>query len=162
VRHGPTRTFTLMTRLRTDYIVPAFRSADDKAALAAIAARLAFIRHLQSTSLPLCREFAIQGLQDTSKLDAEGKRRFDAMLAALEDAYRSGRSLPSKPALDEAAVRAAQVEAGFLPGDFANLERLSELADVEACALAARMNAAPTQVAAERAAPLARHLLAVQ
>jgi len=162
LRHGPTRTFALIGQLRADYIVPALKAADDRSALAAVAARLAFIRHLQATSLPACREFALQGVQNTDKLDPEGQRLFRAMLDALEDAYRSGRGQPAKPGLDEAAVRAAQVEAGFQPGDFADLARLGELADVEVCALAARLNSAPTQVASDRAAPLARHLLVVQ
>lgn len=162
IRHGPTRAFALMGRLRAEYIVPAFGAADDKAALDGIAARAALLRHLQARDLALCRQFAVQGLQDIGKLDAEGQRLFQATLTAMEEAYRSGRGRSDKPALDAAGVKAALAEAGLAPGDFADMERLAELGASETCALATRINTAPTQVSADKAGPLARHLLTVQ
>jgi hypothetical protein len=162
VRHGPTRAFALMAKLRTDYIAPALKAADDKTALEAVAARAALLRHLQQRDLALCHEFAVQGLQRLDKLDADGQRLFQATLAAMEDAYRSGRGRPVRPALDDAAVRATLGEAGLGPLEFADLQRLGELGPAEACVLANRLNAAPTGVAADKAGPLARHLLTVQ
>jgi hypothetical protein len=164
VQSGPTRALTQIVKLRGDHIVPALLAADDKAALAAIAARLSFIRHLQAKDLIMCREFALVGVQRVDKLDSRGQELFQATLVGLEDAYRSGRkpsgAVPPKPT--DADVRQMLVEAGFQPDDLDKLKRLHAVADVEVCALAARLNTAPTQIAPAKAGSLARHLLTSQ
>ena len=95
VTQGATRAFTVMSELRAAYIVPALRAADDQSALGAVAARTAVLRHLQATSLATCREFALVGIQRVDKLDEKGRELFHATLAALEQAYRSGRDAKS-------------------------------------------------------------------
>jgi hypothetical protein len=164
VREGQTRAFALLATLRQQYIVPALRSADDRSALAAIATRSAMLRYLQGKSLALCREFAITGLRRVDLLDAQGQKLFGDVLASTEAAYVSGREskLAARPQLDPAGVRQALVDAGFQPGDFAQLERIADIADVEACALANRINDAPAALKGEAGPALARHLLLTQ
>lgn len=164
VREGPTRTFAMIADLRKTYIVPGLKSADDKTALDAIAARSKALRYLQAKSLALCREFALSGLQRVDQLDAEGQKLFYDMLYQLEGAYISGRDsgLVQREALDGPGVRQALSDAGFLPGDIAKLKRLDEIADVEVCAIVNRLNEAPAHLPAPRAAALARHLLVTQ
>ncbi len=164
VARGTTRAFIVMSELRAGYIVPALKAADDKTALAAVAARTAVLRQLQSTSLALCREFAVTGIRRVDTLDAKSQELFRATLAALEEAYRSGRNTggaaPSIPT--DRQTTALLTEAGFQPLDFENIQKLDALPDAEACALAARINGAPTQVAADKGGGLARYLLSNQ
>ena len=164
VTRGATRAFTVMGELRATYIVPALKAADDKTALAAVAARTALLRQLQSTSLALCREFAVTGIRRVDTLDARSQELFRATLSALEDAYRSGRAAKAAPppVPTDPQTTALLVEVGFQPLDFENIQRLDSLPDAEACALAARINTAPTQVAADKAGGLARYLLGNQ
>jgi hypothetical protein len=164
VREGQTRAFALLATLRQQYIVPALRSADDRSALAAIATRSAMLRYLQGKSLGFCREFAVTGLRRVDLLDTQGQKLFGDVLASTEAAYVSGRDskLAARPQLDQAGVRQALVDAGFQPGDFAQLERIADIADVEACALANRINEAPAVLKGEAGPALARHLLATQ
>jgi hypothetical protein len=164
VQQGATRALTAIGELRARHIVPALKAADDRSALAAIAARTAFIRHLQASDLATCRSFALAGIQRPDLLDGRGQELFDAMLKALEDAYREGRAakLVAKRTPDGAELSAMLAEAGFQPVDIDKLGRLAELSEAEACALAVRVNAAPTRLASDKAGALARHLLASQ
>jgi hypothetical protein len=164
VTHGATRSLTAIGELRASHIVPALMAADDKGALAAISARLAFIRHLQERDVEACRKFALVGIERPDLLDGKGRTLFEAMLTALEDAYRSGRDArPTAPrTLQAAEVAALLTEAGFSPAEMDKLGRLDEVPAAEACALAARFNTSPSQVASGRSGSLARHLLVSQ
>ena len=81
-----------MSELRTTHIVPALKAADETSAAAAIDARAALLKHLKSTDLVVCKEFAVTGIQRSDKLDPAGQKLMSDLLAALEKAYRSGRA----------------------------------------------------------------------
>jgi hypothetical protein len=164
VQQGATRALAVIGELRASHIVPALKAADDASALAAIAARTAFIRHLQARDLATCRTFALAGMQRPDLLDGRGQELFDTMLKALEDAYRNGRDakLIARRTPDGKELEAILIEAGFQPVDIEKLGRLADLPEAEACALAARFNAAPSRIASGRAGALARHLLSSQ
>lgn len=168
VTQGATRAFTAMSELRATYIVPSLKASDDPSALAAVAARTAVLRYLQATNLATCREFAVVGIQRVDQLDAKAQELFRATLTALEGAYRSGRDArgiaggAARPMPSDEQARALLVDAGFQPMDFDKMQRMDVLADVEACALAARINTAPTEIAADKAGGLARYLLSSQ
>ena len=164
VPQGATRALATIGELRARHIVPALKAADDTSALAAVAARLAFVRHLQARDLGTCRTFALVGLQRPDLLDARGQELFEATLKALEDAYRNGRDAKfvARRTPDGTEFNALLAEAGFQSVDIEKLGKLAELPEAEACGLAARFNAAPTRLASDKGGALARHLLANQ
>lgn len=161
---GVSRPLKLMRELRADYVVPALRAADPASAAAAIAARSALLRHLQTAELTLCKEFALTGIQHAERLDVDGQRLLRHVLTALEAAYRSGRTAkdPAARPLSDAEVRGLLVEAGFVPEDFDKLTHLARLPEAEACAIALKFNDAPARLPDEQRAPLMRYLLTVQ
>jgi hypothetical protein len=164
VTSGTTRAFAVMNALRQVQIVPALRAADDATARGAVAARLAMLAHLKATNVPLCRQFALVGLQRVDLLDTKGQELFRDTLAALETAYKSGRDakLVSKPFLTDNDARFLMADAGLTAVDFGKLSTLAEQPEGEACDYANRLNAMPDKVAADKAGPLARYLLTNQ
>jgi hypothetical protein len=164
---GPSRPLKLMSELRTTHIVPALKAADEASAAAAIEARAALLKALQSTDLVVCKEFAVTGIQRSDKLDAAGQKLMNDLLAALEKAYRNGRAAkaagtPAPAVASDGEVRALLAEAGFQPADFERLGRLARLPNEQACDLALRVNDAPNKVAADKRGALMRYLLTVQ
>jgi hypothetical protein len=164
---GVSRPLKLMRELRADYVVPALRAADEDSAAAAIKARSALLKHLQTTDLPVCKEFALTGIQQTERLDGTGQKLLRDVLAALERAYRSGRSVKSTDSAPPRVVSDAEAhqllaEAGFTAEEFDKLAHLSRLSEQDACTIALRFNEAPWKVAAEKRGPMMRYLLTVQ
>jgi hypothetical protein len=164
---GVSRPLKLMRELRTEYVVPALRAADEPSAAAAIQARSALLKHLQATDLPICKEFALTGIQQTDRLDATGQKLLRDVLTALERAYRTGRSVKTTDSapprvVSDAEAHALLAEAGFSDDDFGKLSRLSRLSEQDACAIALRFNEAPWKVAVEKRGPMMRYLLTVQ
>lgn len=164
---GPSRPQKVMSELRSTHVVPALRATDDANAAAAIDARIALLKHLKSTDLVICREFAVTGIQRSDKLDPTGQKLLSDQLATLEKAYRSGRAAKAAggpaPAVDsDSEVRALLTETGFQPADFDRLARLARLPIEEACDLALKVNDAPSKVPADKRGPLMRYLLTVQ
>ena len=164
---GPSRPLKVMSELRASHVVPALRATDDANAAAAIDARIALLKHLKSTDLVVCREFAVTGIQRSDNLDPTGQKLLSDQLATLEKAYRSGRAAKAAggppPAVDsDSEVRALLTEAGFQPTDFDRLARLARLPIEEACDMALKVNDAPSKVPADKRGPLMRYLLTVQ
>jgi len=164
---GPSRPLKVMSELRATHVVPALRATDDANAAAAIDARIALLKHLKSTDLVVCKEFAVTGIERSDKLDPTGQKLLNDQLAALEKAYRSGRAAKAAgspaPAVDsDSEVRALLTEAGFQPADFNRLARLARLPIAEACDMALKVNDAPSKVPADKRGALMRYLLTVQ
>jgi hypothetical protein len=164
---GVSRPLKLMRELRSEYVVPALRAADEASAASAIEARSALLKHLQTTDLPICKEFALTGIQQTERLDSAGQKLLRNVLAALERAYRSGRSVKSTDSapprvVSDAEAHALLAEAGFTAEEFDKLAHLSRLSEQDACMIALKFNEAPWKVAAEKRGPMMRYLLTVQ
>ncbi len=66
--------------------------ASDVLVLDAWKAKLELIEHLGKSDLKMCRELASIGIQDESKLDAEGTRYFLQAMRSLENIYAEGKS----------------------------------------------------------------------
>jgi hypothetical protein len=164
---GVSRPLRLMRELRADYVVPALRATDEASAAAVIDARGALLKHLQATDLVVCKEFALTGIQRTDRLDATGQKLLREVLAALEKAYRSGRTVKTAdahaPAMaSDAQARSLLAEAGFAPEDFEKLAHLARVSEEDACAIALKFNDAPSKLEADKRGPLMRYLLTVQ
>jgi hypothetical protein len=163
---GPSRPLKFMSELRTTHIVPALKAADEASAAAAIDARAVLLRHLKSTDLVVCKEFAVTGIQRSDKLDPTGQKLLSDLLAALEKAYRSGRAAkaagsPSPAVASDAEVRTLLTDAGFQPAEFDKLRRLARLPIEEVCDMALKINDAPRKVPADKRGALMRYLLTV-
>ena len=164
---GVPRPLKLMRELRADYVVPALRAADEATAAAAIQARSALLKHLQATDLPVCKEFALTGIQQTERLDGTGQKLLRDVLAALERAYRSGRTVKTTDSgaprvASDAEAHALLAEAGFSAMEFDKLAHLARLPEQDACAIALEFNEAPWKVATDKRGPMMRYLLTVQ
>jgi len=163
---GVSRPLRLMRELRADYVVPALRATDEASAAAVIEARGALLKHLQATDLVVCKEFALTGIQRTDRLDATGQKLLREVLAALEKAYRSGRTVKTAdahaPVASDTEARALLKEAGFTPEDFEKLSHLARVSEDDACAIALKFNDAPSKLQADQRGPLMRYLLTVQ
>ena len=162
---GVPRPIKLMRELRADYVVPALRAADETSVAAAIEARANLLKHLKSSDLVLCKEFALTGIQHVERLDATGQKLMREVLAALEKAYRSGRAAKpdETPAVaSESQARTLLTEAGFAREDFEQLGHLPRLSNEDACTIALKFNDAPNKLAADKRGPLMRYLLTVQ
>lgn len=157
---GLTRPYALIADLRRQYVVPALRAADDEAALAALAARAALVRHLRSTDIAACRAFSTGTLRRSASLDVEGQRLFDAWKKAVEAAYRSGkaagqpRPLPSRPELVE-LLR----DAGFQKVDFDRLNAFQQLSNEASCDVELQVDTVPALLPADKRGPFARYAL---
>jgi len=164
---GVSRPLKLMRELRTAYVVPALLATDDASAAAVVEARIQLLQHLQRTDLVVCKEFALIGIQRSDKLDATGQKLMRDVLAALEQAYRSGRAAKAAntappPVASDSETHALLMDAGLSAADFDKLARLGRLSNEEACDIALRFNTAPARLPADKRGPLMRHLLTVQ
>lgn len=159
---GPPRSFIVGGDVRRDIIAPTLRRADDAAALAAIEAMQAFVKHLQGTNVALCREFGMVGLQQPGRLDATGAALFKRALAAQEEAYVNGKSRPVAPQqMTNQEVHKLLEEAGYTTADFDDLAALTKASDPEGCAATVKLYRAPTLLPPARGGALARYLLTV-
>jgi len=147
--------------VRHRYIVPALLGADDDTALKAAGGMEVLAAHLQAKDPALCREFGLAGLQNASKLDADGKILLKQALALQEQAYRNGKAGAPKTALKNQDVGAYLVEAGYSEKDLAHLSRFTTLPAVEGCAATLKLYAAPRALPVARGGTLARWLLTV-
>lgn len=159
---GPPRSYIVGAEVRRDIIAPALRRADDAAALDAINAMQAFVKHLQGTNVALCREFGMVGLQQPGRLDATGAALFKRALAAQEEAYVNGKSRPVAPQqIANQEVHRLLEEAGYTAADFENLAALTKASDADGCAATVKLYMAPTLLPPARGGALARYLLTV-
>jgi hypothetical protein len=155
----PKPTNKVGVEIRQQYIVPALRNADDAVALSAVATLQRIVAHLQATNLDLCREFAVSGLQDPGKLDAEGHALFIRSLAAQEDAYRNGKTANPKQAIRDEDVAGLLRESGYTPADFEQLHNFAKLSPQQGCATTVKLYSAPGRLPAAPGGQLARWLL---
>lgn len=159
---GPPRSFIVGGEVRRDIIVPTLRRADDAAALDAIKAMQAFVKHLQDTNVALCREFGLLGLQQPGQLDATGAALFKQALSVQEQAYVNGKAQSVTPVqVTNQDVHKLLEEAGYTPTDFENLAALTKSSSQEGCAVTVKLYQAPTLLPPARGGALARYLLTV-
>lgn len=165
---GAPRPLVLMSQLRATHIVPALKAADAADAEGVLAARIALMRHLRGTSVAACRELALIGIQHADRLDPQGQQLMRDMLAAMEKAYRSGRTATKSgtavqpPVPNDTEARALLVQAGLTPADFEKLQNLAKLSGEEACEMGIRLNGMPSKLPPDKAGGLARYLAAAQ
>jgi len=159
---GPPRSFVVGGEVRRDIIAPTLRRADDAAALDAIKAMQAFVKHLQDTNVPLCRDFGLLGLQQPGRLDATGADLFKRALGAQEAAYVNGKARQVAPQqITSQDVHKLLADAGYTTADFDNLAALTKSSAPEGCAATVKLYQAPTLLPPERGGALARYLLTV-
>lgn len=159
---GPPRSFLMGAEVRRDIIAPTLRRADDAAALAAINAMQAFVKHLQDTNVALCRDFGLLGIQQPDRLDATAATLFKRALAAQEEAYVNGKARPVAPQqITNQEVHKLLADAGYTPADFDRLAALNKSSNEEGCSATVKLYQAPTLLLPERGGTLARYLLTV-
>jgi len=160
-KSGPSRPFLAIRELMRDYVAPALQHAEDASILEAAARQARIADHLQKTNLALCREYGLTGIQNTNRLDDEGRRLLAVALDGLAAAYRSGRQRLSVPVVLPSQQETAELfsRGGFTPDDFSKLERFATLDEADACALTVKLYAAPARLPADKGAPLARLIL---
>lgn len=159
---APPRSFIVGAEVRRDIIAPTLRRADDAAVLDAINSMQAFVKHLQATNVPLCREFGLIGLPQPGRLDATGAALFKRALTAQEEAYVNGKSRPAAPQqITNQEVHKLLEEAGYTAADFESLAALTKSSDQEGCAATLKLYQAPTLLPPARGGALARHLLTI-
>lgn len=159
---APPRSFIVGAEVRRDIIAPTLRRADDAAVLDAIKAMQAFVKHLQATNVPLCREFGLIGLPQPGRLDATGAALFKRALATQEEAYVNGKARSVAPQqITNQEVHKLLEEAGYTAADFDRLAALTKSSDQEGCAATVKLYQAPTLLPPARGGALARHLLTI-
>ena len=156
---GPTRPLKILADLRQQYIGAAVRRADEDSLFAAMAARAALVIHLQKANPPACREFSMGGIEHPEKLDASARQLYRAILQAMENAYRKGRTAPAQglPSLPEATDLLRQ--AGFTRQDFDRLQNFGSLSNDISCEMELKIDSVPLRLPADRAAQFARFIL---
>jgi len=158
--NGPSRPFVLVTELRRQYVVPALRGADDAGALAAVAARADFARHLRKADPAACRQFAMGALQRPDLLDAEGKRLFEIVLATLEAAWRYGKiANRPQPVLTRDELSASLRAAGFGPDDFERMNSLPKQSNEAVCDIELKLDSVPPLLPEDKRGAFARTIL---
>jgi hypothetical protein len=160
-RQAPPASAKFGVEVRQRYVVPALLRSDDDSALKAIRGMETLATHLQAKDPALCRELGMVGLQNASKLDADGTILLKAALALQEDAYRNGKAGAAKPPLKTEEVAGFLVEAGYTEKDLAQLNAFATLPTVEGCAATVKLYAAPRTLPVARGGMLARWLLTV-
>ena len=159
-KDGLSHESALISELRSAYIAPTLRRADDASLIATLAARTAMLEYLARTDTRICREFALGNLQNPDKLDAEGQRLFKAVLASVETAYRSGRSAAEAPPMpDLNQITAMLTRAGFIKSDFDKLNSFAGLSNDITCYIMLKVNQVPARLAPEERGPYARFVL---
>ncbi len=157
---GPPRPLQVVAELRREVIAPVLRNADDASAVAAMAARVELVKHLQKTDPPACREFAIGEISRPDKLDAEGQGLFRNVLVAMEGAYRSGRNGKPQRMPTREEVREMLRGAGFTKSDFDKLDNFATLSNDVSCEMELKIDAAPPLLPAEQRGPFSRFIVA--
>ncbi len=156
------RTFEAGAAARQRYVLPALRAADDATALRAVKAMETFALYLQKKDVATCRAFGLEGIRNPAALDREGGRLFRDVMAAQEDAYRSGKGkTPATPPLTDQEGARLLIAGGVSPADFDALQKADRLPPAEMCAITVKLYAAPSIVPASEGGKLARYLLAV-
>ncbi len=159
-REGPSRESAVVSELRSEYIAPTLRRADDASLIATMDARARFAEHLNKTDTKVCREFGLGGLQHPETLDPEGQRLYKNVLSAVEAAYRSGRAAkdaPPVPTLQQ--VGAMLSEAGFVKSDFDKLNSFATLSNDITCYIVLKVNQVVPRLKPEERGPYARFIL---
>lgn len=160
VAGGLSRPYALLADLRQQYVVPALRRADDASAIAAVAARAAFVAHLLRTDHAACRQFATGTFQRPQLLDAEGQRLYAAWLQALEAAYRSGQaSQQAQPMPGRSDIVPMLQQAGFRTPDLERLNGFQVLSNEASCAVELKVDSVPPLLPADKRGPFARYVL---
>ena len=157
---GISREAALVSELRSAYIAPTLRKADDASLVAAMAARAALVEYLDKKDTKICREFALGGIQHPEKLDEEGQRLFKVVLTAIEGAYRQGRTvqqIPAMPTLQQ--ITDMLYEAGFIKSDFDKLNSFVTLSNDVTCYIVLKLNQVPTKLKPEERGPFSRYIL---
>jgi hypothetical protein len=159
-RGGLARPYSLIADLRRQYIVPALRASDDATAVAAVAARAAFVGYLRQNDTAACREFALGALQRSDGLDGEARRLFGLMQQAVEAAYRSGQaSKQQRPLPDRAELVALLEKAGFRKVDFDRLNFFQRLSNEASCDVELKVDMVPPLLPPDKQGPFARYVL---
>ncbi len=147
--------------VRQRYITPTLLAADDASALKAAGGMEVLAKYLQTKDPALCREFGLAGLQNANKLDVDGKILLKQTLALQEQAYRSGKGRPPKPALKDEEIGPVLVAAGYTDKDLEQLNTFATLSAADGCAATIKLYGAPRALTPERGGTLARWLLTV-
>jgi hypothetical protein len=157
---GPSRPLQVVGELRRDVIAPMLRKADDASVVAAMAARVELVRHLQKADLPACREFAMGGISRPDKLDDEGQRLFRDVLVAMEAAYRSGRAGQPQPIPTRQQAGDMLRDAGFTKADFDKLDNFATLSNEASCEMELKVDGVPPLLPAGERGPFSRFIVA--
>ncbi len=159
-KDGPSREAEAISALRSEFIAPTMRRADDASLVATMAARAALIEQLNRTDTRICREFALGGIKNPEKLDPEAERLYKELLTAVAAAYRSGRSATQSPPMpDLRQVTNMLYEAGFIKSDFDKLNSFSTLSNDITCYIVLKVNQVPSKLKPEERGPYARFVL---
>ena len=157
---GPSRQAAAVAELRNEYIAPALRRADDASLTATMAARTALLEYLNQNNTKACREFALGGIKEPDKLDAEGQRLYKNLLTAISAAYRSGRAAaqaPPMPTLQE--MGNMMIQAGFAKSDFDKLNSFATLSNDMSCYIMLLVNQVLPGLKPEQRGPYSRFIL---
>jgi len=159
--HDQAELAKLGAAIRTEYIVPALRSADDPSAVAATDRLKELALYLQSHDQAMCFQLGERGIQNVNDLDVDGRAIFQLAVAAQEVAYRAGKNATSRhtPITNEAAGELL-ADAGYQLADFETLQRFNGLSARDGCAATVKLYSAPGQLPLGKGGALARHLLA--
>jgi hypothetical protein len=157
---GPSRESAIISELRTAYIAPTLRRADDASLIATMAARAALIEHLNKTDTKACREFALGGIKNPDKLDPEGQKLYRDVLSAVEAAYRNGRAVKEAPAMPTLQEIVTLLNlAGFVKSDYDKLNSFATLSNDITCYIVLKVNQVPAKLKPEERGPYARFIL---
>jgi len=157
---GPSRPMQVVGELRREVIVPALLKADDASVIAAMAARVDLVRHLQKANPPACREFSMGGIARPDQLDAEGQRLFRNMLVTTEAAYRAGRGGTTQSTPSREQISDMLRHAGFTKPDFDKLDNFATLSNDVSCEMELKVDSAPPLLPADEQGPFSRFFVA--
>ncbi|MBS0224429.1 MAG: hypothetical protein JSR91_27225 [Proteobacteria bacterium] len=157
---GPSRPLQVVAELRHEFIAPVLRNADDASVVAAMAARVALVKHLQKADPAACREFAIGGIARPDQLDAEGQRLFREVLVAMEAAYRNGRAGKPQTMPTREQVGDMLRHAGFTKPDFDKLQNFATLSNDVSCELELKVDEVPPLLPTADRGPFSRFIVA--
>ncbi len=157
---GLSREQAMISELRSEFIAPTLRRADDASLVNTMAARAALIEYLNKTDTKVCREFGLGGIKNPDKLDPEGQRLFKAVLTAVEAAYRSGRAAKEVPPMANLQQVVAMLnEAGFIKSDYDKLNSFASLSNDITCYIVLKVNQVPAKLKPEERGPYSRFIL---
>ena len=157
----PARAFYAVGAVSRDYIRPMLAAADDKSAVAVMAARFALATQLRKDDPQSCRDFAMNGVQPVNQLSPEARALFNDFLAKMEAAYRNGRANGGKPQPMAAPPEMIQMltETGFTSDDLEALNRFAALPSLRACDIDLKIDGAPPRLPPDKQGPFSRFVL---